>query len=89
MCDHFDLTKKSAITERFVTKTEPVLCEGGVLIDDVLLRCVSGATPTITIKELETHNSGEMYNVYLIDYTLGDDVCDFEIIFETPTKESV
>ena len=82
MCDQFEVSKKTQVTERFVSVIEPKIVGGVAVIDDVRLVVKDGTEPKITVKTAKGHLRGESYNVYLIDYTLSDDQYTFEISFE-------
>ncbi|MBO5212721.1 MAG: heparinase II/III family protein [Clostridia bacterium] len=86
MTDKFELTRSSEITERFVSRIEPKILDGVVVIDDIALICESGITPEISVKELKYHANPGTYSAYLIDYIINDGSTEFKIRFETPKK---
>ena len=81
MVDTFEVTKKTEITERFVSIIEPKIVDGVAVIDDVSLIVQDSLQPKITLKEVKRHLDGSIYNAYLIDYTLPKGKYDFEITF--------
>lgn len=69
LCDIFDFHNPTPVTERFVSRIKPEICEGTVLIGSMRIPART-CTPKITEQSHYEHETGKKTPVYLIDYEL-------------------
>ena len=78
------------ITERFVTRIEPKLCEGGVQIGALRMRCNQGCKVQVSSQEFHPRALGDLNPTeiaYLVDFIFEEIKGEFKVSFNMQVEE--